>query len=200
MTLEKAQSPGRGHRRKRLAAWAWSAPGSKVLAAATEAEAAELGARHGGRSSVEYGTLEYGTLAWRHALYYKVLMNLPKRTIAATELLLIFPAALFITALFVRNLQPLQYEPARTAERIVTWYAARPRIGLWGLLIALPLAVLFTGCGILLRSWSVDVELWRAMRQTLTAIRAHLTMLLVAGATLIAGAVIAIVALHILTD
>jgi hypothetical protein len=38
------------------------------------------------------------------ALRYRVLMNLPKRTIATTELLLIFPAALFMTALFVRNL------------------------------------------------------------------------------------------------
>jgi hypothetical protein len=127
-------------------------------------------------------------------------MRLPKRTIAATEVLLIFPAALFMTALFVRNLQPLQYEPAHTAERIVTWYAARPRIGLWGLLIALPLAVLVTGCGILLRSWGVDVELRQAMRQTLAAIRAHLTTLLVAGATLTAGCVLAIVALHMLTD
>ena len=62
-----------------------------------------------------------------------------------------FPAALFMMALFVRNLQPLQYEPARTAQRIVDWYAVRPRIGLWGLLIALPLAVLLTGCSTLLR-------------------------------------------------
>jgi hypothetical protein len=46
-------------------------------------------------------------------------MNIFKRAIAATELLLIFPAALFMMALFVRNLQPLQYEPARTAQRIV---------------------------------------------------------------------------------
>ena len=43
------------------------------------------------------------------------------RALAATELALIFPAALFMTALFVRNLQPPQYEPAHTAERIVTW-------------------------------------------------------------------------------
>lgn len=127
-------------------------------------------------------------------------MNLPKRAIAATELLLIFPAALFMTALFVRNLHPLQYQPAHTAERIVTWYAVRPRIGLWGLLIALPLAVLVTGCGTLLRSWSHEVELRRATRQTLAAISAHLATLLVAGATLTAGGVLAIVALHMLTD
>jgi hypothetical protein len=127
-------------------------------------------------------------------------MNLFKRTIAATEMLLIFPAALFMTALFVRNLQPQQYEPAHTAQRIVTWYAARPRLGLWVLLIALPLAVLVSGCGTLLSRWSDDVELRQAARQTLAAIRAHLATLLVAGATLTAGGVLAIVALHMLTD
>jgi hypothetical protein len=105
-----------------------------------------------------------------------------------------------MTALFVRNLQPLQYEPAHTAERIVTWFAVRPRIGLWGLLIALPLAVLATGCGTLLRSWSDEVELRQATRQTRAAISAHLATLLVAGATLTAGGVLAIVALHMLTD
>ena len=127
-------------------------------------------------------------------------MNITKRAIAATELLLIFPAALFMTALFVRNLQPLQYEPAHTAQRIVTWYAARPRIGLWVLLIALPLAVLVSGCGTLLRRWGSEVELRQATRQTLAAISAHLATLLVAGATLTAGAILAIVALHMLTD
>jgi hypothetical protein len=127
-------------------------------------------------------------------------MNTLKRAIAATELLLIFPAALFMTALFVRNLQPLQYEPAHTAQRIVTWYAVRPRVGLWVLLIALPLAVLVTGCATLLRSWNDDVELRQAARHTLAAIRAHMATLFVAAATLTAGGVLAIVALHVLTD
>lgn len=49
-----------------------------------------------------------------------------QRAIAVTELALVFPAALFMTALFGRNLQPQQYEPARSAERIVAWYAAGP--------------------------------------------------------------------------
>lgn len=127
-------------------------------------------------------------------------MNTLKRAIAATELLLIFPAALFMTALFVRNLQPPQYEPAHTAERIVTWYAVRPRVGLWVLLIALPLAVLVTGCVTLLRSWSDDAELRQAARHTRAAIRAHLATLFVAAATLTAGGVLAVVALHVLTD
>jgi hypothetical protein len=123
-----------------------------------------------------------------------------KRVIAAMELLLIFPAGLFMTALFVRNLQPQQYEPARTAERIVTWYSIRPHIGLWVLLMALPLAVLLIGCGTLARSWNTDVELRQATRHTLAAIRPHLAMLLVAAATLAAGGILAIVALHAAAD
>jgi hypothetical protein len=133
-------------------------------------------------------------------LRYKVLMNMPKRAIAATELLLVFPATLFMAALFVRNVQPLQYEPAHTAQRIVMWYAARPHIGLWVLLIALPFVVLVTGCGTLLRSWSDEVQLRQAALQTLAAIRAHLAALLVAGTTVTAGGILAIVALHVLTD
>ncbi|HUJ20501.1 MAG TPA: hypothetical protein VLX58_03215 [Bryobacteraceae bacterium] len=70
-------------------------------------------------------------------------MKIARRAIAATELLLTSPAALFMTALFVRNLQPLQYELAHTAQRIVTWYALRPRIG----------------CGALLHSWTQDSAL-----------------------------------------
>src|SRR5438093_8502603 len=138
------------------------------------------------------------SLASVYTLRYEVLMNTGKRAIAATELLLIFPAALFMMALFVRNLQPLQYEPARTARRIGDWYAVRPRIGLWGLLIALPLAVLLTGCSMLLRNWRGEVQLRQAAWQTLAAIRAHLATLLIAGATLTAGGILAIVALHML--
>ena len=123
-----------------------------------------------------------------------------KRTIAATEMLLILPAVLFMAALFVRNLQPLQYEPAHTAQQIVAWYSARPRVGLWLLLIALPLVVLVTGCAALLRNWNDDADLRRAAHQTLAAMRAHLATVLVATATLTAAGVLAIVALHSLAD
>ena len=127
-------------------------------------------------------------------------MQTLKRAIAATELILIVPAALFMTALFVRNVQPLQYEPAHTAQRIVMWYAARPHVGLWVFLIALPFVVLVTGCATLLRSWNDDVQLRQAAAQAFAALRAHLAMVFVAAATLTAGGVLAIVTLHVLTD
>jgi hypothetical protein len=66
--------------------------------------------------------------------------------------------------------------------------------------MALPLAVLVTGCATLLRSWNNDVELRQAVRHTLAAVRGHLAMLLVAAATLAAGGILAIVALHAISD
>ncbi len=127
-------------------------------------------------------------------------MKFLKNTIATAELALIFPALLFMTSLFVRNLQPQQYEPAHTAQQIVNWYAHRPYLGLWVLLIALPLAVLITGCATLLYRWNNEAELRQATEQALAAVRAHLAVLLVAGATVTAGGVLAIVGLHVLTD
>lgn len=127
-------------------------------------------------------------------------MNAIKRTIAAAELLLVFPATLFMTALFVRNLQPVRYEPAHTAQLLVQWFSARPRVGLDVFLIAMPFAVLAIGCATVLRSWRNDAGLRQASLQTLAAVRAHLSTLLIAGAALTAGGILAIVALHVITD
>jgi anti-sigma factor RsiW len=127
-------------------------------------------------------------------------MNAIKRTLAATELLLVLPATLFMTALFVRNLQPAPYEPAQTARRVVEWYSARPPLGLHVFLIAMPLAAFVIGCASVLRSWRGDEELRQAALKTLAAARTHLATVLIAGATLVAGSVLAIVALHVITD
>ncbi|HEX7892657.1 MAG TPA: hypothetical protein VF447_00605 [Terriglobales bacterium] len=126
-------------------------------------------------------------------------MKTMKPAVAATELLLVFPAALFMTALFVRNLQPQQYEPAHTAQRIVDWYAASPHVGLWLLLIALPLVVLFLGVVTLARNWKADAELRQAAQQVAQNIRGHVATLLVTLATLTAAGILAIVALHLIT-
>ena len=118
-----------------------------------------------------------------------------KRALAAAHLLLMFPAILFMGALVVRQLSPLQDEPAHTAHRIVMWYAGRMWT-LWALLITLPLAVLVTGCVTLLRSWSNVPELPYRAQQGLAAIYADRPMLCIAMMTLTAGVVLAIVAVH----
>jgi hypothetical protein len=126
-------------------------------------------------------------------------MKTAKSAVAATELLLVFPAALFMAALFVRNLQPQEYEPAHSAQRIVDWYAASPHVGLWVLLIALPLVVLFLGVVTLVRSWKADADLRLAARLVRESVRGHFATLLVTLATLTAGGILAIVALHVIT-
>ena len=119
------------------------------------------------------------------------------RIIAAMELALIFPAALFMTALVVRNLSPLPYESAHTAQQLVMWYAGRMWT-LWVLLLALPFTVLVTGCATLRYNW--NRELPHTARQLLAAIRAHLATLFVAATTLAAGGILAIVVLHMLAN
>ena len=126
-------------------------------------------------------------------------MKARKPTTAVAQLFLIFPAALFMTSLIIRNFQPLQYEPAHTAQQIVSWYSGRLWT-LWVLLIALPFAALVTGGATLLHNWNSDVELPPAKWQTISGIRAPLATLLVAAATLTAGGILAIVILHMLAN
>jgi hypothetical protein len=127
-------------------------------------------------------------------------MKALRPALATLELLLIIPAALFMTALFVRNLQPEQYEPAHTAQRIVAWYAARTHLGLWIFLIAFPLAVLVIGCVSLLRSWRADPALRTAALECAVAIRSHCAVLVVTLATATSAVILGIVALHMITD
>lgn len=123
-----------------------------------------------------------------------------KRSLATLELLLIAPATLFMAALFLRNVQPPPYQPAETARHIVDWFAARPHIGLQIFLIALPFAALVIGAAATFRAWRNDANLRQRASETFAAIRAHASFLLIAAATLLAASILAIVALHILTD
>jgi len=121
------------------------------------------------------------------------------RITATLQLVLLFPALLFMSSLILRQLQPQQYEPAHSAQQVVLWYAAR-MWSLWILLLALPMAVLVTGCATLLRGWKRDTALTSAARQLLAVIRAQFAMLVVAAATLTAGGILAIVVLHMLAN
>jgi len=103
-------------------------------------------------------------------------METTKR-LAASEVILLFPAVLFMTALVVRYLGPSQDEPAHSAQQVVMWYAGR-QWTLWVLLIALPLTVLVTGCATLLRRRDA----------------------LLIATTSIAGVILAIVGMHMMAN
>ena len=122
-------------------------------------------------------------------------MRTIKRTVAIIELLLVFPAALFMIALFMREVQPL----AQTG-RLVEWFSHHVVFGLYVSLIAMPLAAFAVGCVVVLRSWRSDAEFRQATREIFNAVRAHLASLLIAGATLMAGVILAIVAMHMIAE
>jgi ABC-type Fe3+ transport system permease subunit len=121
------------------------------------------------------------------------------RPLAALELLFVSPAVLFMAALFVRSIQPQQYEPAHSAQLIVDWYAARPHIGLWLLLIALPLSVVGIGLATLMREWHHNQQFRDAALRASEIIRSHWASFLIACATVVACGVLAVVAFHLLT-
>src|ERR1051326_26171 len=114
-------------------------------------------------------------------------MNTIRRSIATIELLLIFPASLFMLSLFLRDVQPPQYQPAQTARLIVDWFAARPHMGLDLCLIALPSPAPSLGGVAVLRAWRPDAQLRQSALQTFAAIRDNFSALLIAAATLLAG-------------
>ena len=117
-----------------------------------------------------------------------------RRIVAATELALIFPAALFLTAVVARHLQPLEF-----AQEIVTWYSVRLWT-LWVLLIGLPFAALFTGCVVLLGNSSEGTDGAQIAKTPFPAIRTHLSTQVIAAATLAAGLILVVVVLHMLAN
>jgi len=112
------------------------------------------------------------------------------RIVAAFELVLLFPAALFMAALAVRNLNSVQYGLAHTAQQIVMWYAGRMWT-LWVLLLAMPMTVLVTGCATLRHNWNPGLQ---------QLVRLHWTTLFVAVMTLAAAGILLIVILHMLAN
>lgn len=122
-----------------------------------------------------------------------------KRTVAAIQAVLIFPAVLFMVALLMRYLQLAQNEPARSAQLIVMWYADRIWT-LWVLLAGLPLAVLVIGCVTLLRNGITETKPQQAAPQPSAAIRLHFATFIIAATTLAAGVILVVVGVHVLMN
>jgi len=128
-------------------------------------------------------------------LCYKVNMKSINRTIAIIELLLVFPAALFMSALFLREVQPL----AQT-RCLVDWFSHHVVVGLDLFLVAMPLAAFVIGGAMVLRTWRSDLEFRQATLQIYTNVSRHVASLLIAAATLIAGGILALVAMHMMSE
>lgn len=125
-------------------------------------------------------------------------MSLTNDVIAAWALALVGPAVLFVAALFLRQVPPPESEPARTAERIVTWYATHPQLALWVLLLLLPLAAFLLGSAALMRTWGDNPQLQYYTWRALAAIPAHWPAVSIGGATLLAAGVLAMITPHLM--
>ena len=127
-------------------------------------------------------------------------MSFTNDVIAALALALVCPAVLFVAALFLRQVAPLQSEPARKAQRIVSWYAAHPQLSLWVLLFLLPLSSLVLGTAALLRTWGDNPRLQDVTWRALAAIPAHWPAMSIGGATLLAFAIVVMITAHLLRE
>ena len=124
-------------------------------------------------------------------------MSLTNDVIAAWALALVGPAVLFVAALVIRQVPPPESQPARTADRIVKWYAAHPQFALWVLLLLLPISTFLLGSAALMRTWDNNPKLqyytWRALAE----IPEHWPALSIGGATLLATGVLAMITGHL---
>jgi hypothetical protein len=125
-------------------------------------------------------------------------MSLTNDVIAAGTLALVGPAVLFVAALFLRQIPPPESQPARTANRIVTWYAAHPQLALWVLLLLLPLLAFLLGSAALMRTWGDNPKLqywaWRALSE----IPEHWPAVSIVAATLVSAGLLAMIMAHLM--
>jgi hypothetical protein len=132
------------------------------------------------------------------ALLYKVSMTVTNDIVAVSSLALVLPSVLFVTALSVRQRPLMGGVPARTADRIVTWYAAHPQVGLWLLLVLLPLSAFILGSAALLRTWNENPRLQDVTWRALAAIPDHLPAFSIGAITLVAAGVLGLIAVHLM--
>jgi len=127
-------------------------------------------------------------------------MSLTNDVIAACALALLCPAVLFVAALFLRRVPPVESRRAQTAERIVAWYAAHPQLSLWVLLLLLPLSAFILGSAALMRTWSDNPQLREYAWRALAAIPAHWPAMSVGGATLVSAGVLMMITTHLMRE
>ncbi len=123
------------------------------------------------------------------------------RAVAIWEWLMVLPATVLLAAAALRMLQPRQYEPARTSWIIFEWTMTHvSRVGAAVLFIGMPGVVFAAGCGVLLQNWRKDQALRHDVTTSFAVLRRHFAFGLLAAAVLVAGTILAVVAIHVVTD
>jgi hypothetical protein len=120
---------------------------------------------------------------------------------ALGQWLMVLPATLFLGAAALRFLQPQQYEPAHTSWVIVEWTTTHiSRLGAGILFIVLPGLVVGIGCATLLGAWHQEQDLREDAAAVFALLRRQRVIAALTSAMLIAGAILAVVLAHVITD
>ena len=121
--------------------------------------------------------------------------------LAVSEWLLVLPATLLLAAAVLRQLQPRQFEPARTSWAIFEWTTTHiSQAGAAWLFLVLPAVALVAGCAGLMLAWRKSENLRQDTIAALTSLRRNLAVVILGTGTMLAGAILAAVIIHIITD
>lgn len=121
--------------------------------------------------------------------------------LAVSEWLLVLPATLLLATAVLRQLQPRQFEPARTSWAIFTWATTHiSQAGAAWLFLVLPGIAVVAGCAGLVLAWRKSENLRHDTITALTSLRRNLAVAILGTGTLLAAAILAAVVLHITTD
>jgi len=121
--------------------------------------------------------------------------------VAISEWLLVLPSALLLATAALRLMQPRQYEPARTSWVIFEWATTHiSHAGAGLLFIGLPALAVVVGGLVLWMLWRGNETLRQDLAAALASLGRHLAIAVLATGTLLVGAILAAVLLHIITD
>ena len=142
-------------------------------------------------------------------LHYKVRMTPPHvhsskawrlPIVMIAEWLMVLPAAILLGAAALRSLGGRGL-PVQIAQSICNWafvHLSHPSAAL--LFIAMPGIVLVAGSSVIWRTWRTNQALRDDLNAALAMLRRHPVMEMLATATLLAGAVLLFVVVHLITD
>jgi hypothetical protein len=121
--------------------------------------------------------------------------------LAVSEWLLVLPATLLLSAAVLRQLQPRQFEPARTSWAIFEWTVTHiSQAGAAWLFLVLPAVAVVAGCAGLMLAWRRNEKLRQDTSELIACLRRNLAAAILGTGTLLAAAILAAVVAHIITD
>ena len=121
--------------------------------------------------------------------------------LAISEWLLVLPASLLLGAAVLRQIQPRQFEPARTGWVIFEWTTTHiSQAGAAWLFLVLPAGAAVAGCVGLMLAWRKSGTLRQDTVAMFTSLRRNLAVAILGLGTLLAGSILAAAIIHIITD